>query len=306
MIQGIPLVLLSFFLHILQAQEIQRFTVQDFDLKGSVKSCLVSTKYGEERFEFNEAGLLTRAVTQYNDSDQDITYYRYKDGELVEKRMESYKDRALDAATSLATFYTIDSIPQRKIVEHTISYDKAFLEQREYQFDTAGQLLKIITANKDGIDETIFTYTTDGDEHTTRIFTHGILEKSITTTKKITPKGTVTRVLTQAYMEGTPNRATEVIYDPTGRITLKEEFFYNEAEAAFVSETKHLYQYDAEGLLQSVSTQTKNAKSIEKYSFQCDAPPEKNWIKQIITPANTYTTRSITYYPEAAPQEVAH
>jgi len=111
--------LLSFsFLHIfgLHSQDVQIFTVEDFDLVGKVKSCLVITDYGREMFEFNKNGTLTKTITQYNDTDQDITYYKYKEGELVEKRMESYKNNVLDESTSMANFYTIDTVPNRKVV----------------------------------------------------------------------------------------------------------------------------------------------------------------------------------------------
>src|SRR5690606_3807955 len=85
----------------LRSQEVQIFKVEDFDLKGKVKSCLVITDYGRELFEFNKEGLLTKTITQYNDSDQDITHYKYEGGELVEKRMESYKNNVLDESTSM-------------------------------------------------------------------------------------------------------------------------------------------------------------------------------------------------------------
>ena len=47
--------------------------MEDFDLVGKVKSCLVITDYGREMFEFNKNGTLTKTITQYNDTDQDIT-----------------------------------------------------------------------------------------------------------------------------------------------------------------------------------------------------------------------------------------
>lgn len=298
MTKNYTLFVLFLFFQGLQSQEIQYFMVQDFDLKGKVKSCTVNTGYGKEYFEFNKEGVLIKAVTEYNESDQDITYYRYKGGELVEKRMESYKDKRLDAATSLVSWYTIDSLPQRRVVEKISSYDKAFLEQQDYQFDAAGRLVKIITANDGGVDETTLEYTPHEYEPTLRIFTNGILKKSIQTTEKETPDGWFRHVLTQVYMEGTPYRAIEEVYDVTGKLVLKETFQYNTAETALEFEKKKHYYYTPEGLLEKVVTQTATSEWVDTYSFQYDAHPEKNWIKQIITPANTYTTRSIMYYPE--------
>ena len=73
----------------IQSQEIQIFTVEDFDLTGNVKKCLVSTDYGKEEYDFNKNGLLTKSVTRYNDQDYDVVYYKYGKGELLEKRSES-------------------------------------------------------------------------------------------------------------------------------------------------------------------------------------------------------------------------
>jgi YD repeat-containing protein len=143
----------------LRSQELKIFTLNDFDLKGKVKTCLVSTDYGKELFEFNKNGVLKKTVTQYNDNDQDITYYTYKDGELLEKRMESYKNNVLDVSTSMANFYEVDTIPNRKVTEKIISYDKQFLEQEQYYYDEAGRLVRIISSNVEGVDETTLEYT---------------------------------------------------------------------------------------------------------------------------------------------------
>ena len=112
-----------FFVFGIWSQEVQIFTLKDFDLNGRVKSCLVSTNYGKE---------LTKTVTQYNDTDQDITYYKYQNGELLEKRMESYKNNVLDEPTSMANFYEVDTVPTKTIIEIIISYDKQFLEHQHY------------------------------------------------------------------------------------------------------------------------------------------------------------------------------
>ncbi|MEP3444625.1 MAG: hypothetical protein ABJN53_07520, partial [Flavobacteriaceae bacterium] len=52
-----------------------------------------------------------------------------------------------------------------------------------------------------------------------------------------------------------------------------------------------------DGMLEKVITTTKNSEAIKEYIFQFDDKEEKNWVKQIITPDNTYTTRKIVYYP---------
>ncbi|MEX0314256.1 MAG: hypothetical protein AB3N18_08770 [Allomuricauda sp.] len=285
------------------SQEIQIFKVEDFDLNGKVKSCLVITDYGRELFEFDETGLLTKSITQYNDTDQDITYYKYADGELLEKRMESYKNNVLDAATSMANFYTIDSVPLRKVSEKIISYDKEFLELQEYEYDEQNRLVKITTSNEEGVDEMILEYATYKDENTINFWLNEVMQKSIRTSEKKTGSGAQKAVLTKEYIDGEPNIAYEESFDTTGKLISKETFSYDLAKKGFISEKKKLNFYGTEGMLEKVVTKTSNSESVKEFIFQFDSNEAKNWIKKIITPDNSYVTRRITYYANEAVQK---
>ncbi|WP_136465348.1 hypothetical protein [Flagellimonas onchidii] len=282
----------------LVSQEVQIFKVQDFDLNGKVQSCLVITDYGRELFEFAETGLLTKTVTQYNDTDQDITYYRYEGGELLEKRMESYKGNVLDAATSMVNFYVIDSLPTKRVSEKIISYDKEFLELQEYEFDEEDRLTKITTSNEEGVDEMILEYAAYKDENTVNFWLNEIMQKSIRTSDRQTPKGIHKAILTKEYVDGEPNIAFEEVFDSDGKLISRETFGYDFTKKGFVSEEKKLNFYDSEGMLDRVVTKSENAESVKEYIFQFDSNPAKNWIKKIVTPDNSYVTRRITYYPD--------
>src|SRR6056297_3029844 len=99
------------------AQEVKIFTLADFDLKDSVKTCLVSTKYRKEEYDFNRKGLLTKSVTRYSDTDYDVVYYKYKDSMLLEKRSETYRDNKFDPSTSIAHFFELDTTENRQVTE---------------------------------------------------------------------------------------------------------------------------------------------------------------------------------------------
>ena len=294
----IQTVLLFFLVMGLHAQEIQLLTLEDFDLKGRVKSCLVITPYGRETFEFNPQGLLTKAITRYNELDQDITDYKFVDGELVERRTESYKNDLLDESTSMANFYTIDTLGQRVVVEKIISYDKQFIEKQEYQYDAQDRLTRIMTSNVDGVDETTFEYSSHRDGNTVSTFVNGVLEKSVRTTGKKGEGEGQSSVLTKEYLDGQPNRAHEEVFNEKGRTISSEDFLYDVEAKEFVSRLKKYYHY-REGILDRVVTKTLTTESVENYIFQFDAHNPSNWVKQIVAPHNTYTTRVITYYPEA-------
>ena len=282
-------------------QEIQLLTVKDFDLVGPVKSCLVITDYGRELFEFDEQGYLIKTVTQYNETDQDITYFKYENDHLVEKRMESYKDNMLDASTSMVNFYARDSMQPQKLYEKIVSYDKEFLEQQEYEFDEENRLVKITTSNAEGVDESTVQYEPYKNELTTSYLHNGILEKSIRTSEKKTAQGNLKIELTKDFIDGEPNKACEKTVHDDGRLVSEEFFAYNVSEKEFQSERKLIYEYDAEGILEKVTTKTANAVAVKEFIFQFDSNPEKNWIKKIVTPDNTYSTRRIAYYK---PEEI--
>lgn len=282
-------------------QEIQLLTVKDFDLVGPVKSCLVITDYGRELFEFDKQGYLIKTVTQYNETDQDITYFKYENDHLVEKRMESYKDNMLDASTSMVNFYARDSMQPQKLYEKIVSYDKEFLEQQEYEFDEENRLVKITTSNAEGVDESTVQYEPYKNELTTSYLHNGILEKSIRTSEKNTAQGNLKIELTKDFIDGEPNKACEKTVHDDGRLASEEFFAYNVTEKEFQSERKLIYEYDAEGILEKVTTKTANAVAVKEFIFQFDSNPEKNWIKKIVTPDNTYSTRRIAYYK---PEEI--
>ena len=219
----------------LLSQELQIFKVEDFDLKGKVKSCLVITDYGRELFQFDEEGRLVSTVTQYNESDQDITYYKYEGAELVEKRMESYKDNVLDVTTSMVNFFSVYTTDLRRVSEKIISYDKEFLEQQTYEYDDQERLIKITSSNADGVDDITLTYETNKDEVTSSYFLNGVIEKSIRTSEKKTNTTTKRILLTKEFVDGEPNTAVEETFEGSNEICLTSQSNIHTEANRFVS-----------------------------------------------------------------------
>lgn len=279
-------------------QEPKIFTVNDFDLNGKVKSCTVITDYGKEIFEFDEEGLLVKSVTQYNEMDQDITRYKYRNGQLLEKRMESYKNNQLDMATSMVNFYEIDTVGSKTITEKIISYDKEFIEGQQYKFYDNEMLKSITTSHLDAIDETTIEYSSYKNEATQTFFRNGTIEKSIRTSSRYTKTGdTLKLVLTKEFIDGLPNKAMEQTVDTGDRVLNKTFFSYSDEEKQFVPVEKRDFEYDETGVLKKMITTRDTKLSENEFVYQFDGTEDKNWVKKIITPENSYTTRKITYYP---------
>ncbi|MGB5499772.1 MAG: hypothetical protein WBM77_12660 [Maribacter sp.] len=284
---------------LVQSQEIKIFTIEDFDLKGPVKSCLVSTKYGKEEYDFNEEGMLTKSVTRYNEEDYDVTYYKFKQGELVEKRFENYRNNIFDSSTSYANFYVIDTIPVRKVTEKIITYDKEFLDRYEYLYNADGILVKIIRTNNDGNDETLIEYTDYKGEQTQTNSLNGTILKSVRNSTRIAKNKSDQRiVLTKKFLEGEPHTALEEIFDSEGKLISKTKFIQDLKKKQFTPEQVIFYEYnDRDMLIKSISKSGK-VTDVKEFIYQFDNGEEGNWIKEIITPENAYITRIINYYEE--------
>ena len=287
--------LLAAHTNLLRAQETKVFTTRDFDLIGKVKSCLVLTDYGREEFDFNKEGLLTKSVTRYNDQDYSITYYKYDQGFLTERRDEVYREGNFDENSSLAHFFARDSTPVKSITEQIVSYSKEFIDSYEYFFDEDNRLVKTIRSGTDGVDETRVEYSQYKGETTVSYFLNEVLQKTVRESEQKGKDGKMHRtVLTKEFINGAPDEALEAIYNIGGDLISETHFTYDAKEKSFVPSKKVSYQYGEHGVHTSINTQEGIQNRTENFIYQFDTTG--NWIKQIVTPSNSYTTRKISYF----------
>lgn len=277
-------------------QKAKIFTISDFDLSGNVKTCFVLADYGKEEFNFNKQGLLTKLITRYNENDYDITYYKYVNEAINEKRVEVYRDGVFDKQLSIANIYSQDSIPNgKKITEKIISYTKEFLDQYEYSYDVNDKLIHINRNDGRGIENTKISYEEVQGETTITYITDGVLEKTIRTSaqKNATNQKVV---LTKQYFEGKLNTAIEQVFNKKDKLISEQKFIYDDTLNSFVPNEVNLFTYNTLGMLIESKTKKDKKEVIKKYIYQYDNGEKGNWIKQITTPDNTYITRKISYY----------
>lgn len=282
------------------AQAVTIFSLADFELKHEVKSCLVSTSYGQEEYEFNQQGLLTKAVTRYNEKDYDVVHYKYDGRELLEKRSETYRDNTFDARTSIAHFFTLDTTANRMVKEKVVSYEKELLERYTYQYDEQGRLTAITRSNPEGTDKTVLEYTSEKGEETVTWTINGEPLKSVRTSEQKKLDGTVQKVvLTKEFLRGEGSKALEEVFAPDGKLLARQDFLYNPKKKSFVPTVHTTFEYNGEGLLTSEIAKEGSQSKKTDYLYQYDRAAGGNWVKKIVTPDNTYTTRKITYYPQS-------
>ncbi len=291
---GLPSLLLS--------QEIKTFNISDFNLSGNVKSCLVITDYGKEEYYFDTTGRLTKSVTRFNDFDYEATYYKYKNDELIEKRVENYRDNTFDKATSIANFYAIDTSSTRKVTEKIVSYTKHLLEQNVYRYNAEDQLMKMTRTDTDGTDQNLFSYDTiDGKSTITQTLNGRPLEVVQTWNEKLKDGSLLTLKTIEKYFDGALNTKSEEEYNADKKLISKADSLFDASTEKWIPQEQISYTYGDDGILAKTETNRRNLLITKEYIYQFDGTENHNWVKEIITPDNTYKTRRIKYYEAPEP-----
>ena len=283
------------------SQEIITYDRSDFDLKGPVKSCFVFTKYGQEQYQFNKTGQLVEAATVFGENDSETTYYKYEKAKLVERRVENYVNGVLDKTTSMANFYSYDSIPQLKIKEKIIGYDRTFVAQFNYRYDSIGQLTRVVRTNTQGRFITQISHQWDSlrTKKSTAYWLDSVPLKQIDSIF-LKAGGTLSQLKTKEFDNGIPNALELRVFNKKGLEIELHSTIYIEKDALLVPKKASSVRtkYDSNNHPIEQIFERGVVRQTKKNLYQLDGSPYKNWIKKITTPDNTYTTRKIVYFEE--------
>ncbi len=289
------------------SQEIKTFQISDFNLGGNVKSCLVITDYGKEEYYFDTFGRLTKSITRFNDFNYEITYYKYRNNELIEKRVENYRDNSFDKSTSLANFYEIDTSANRKVTEKIVSYtNKQLLEQNVYRYNAKGDLIKMTRTDNDGTDENIISYDTIDGKSTRTQTLNGRPFKAVHTWNEKAKDGSLLLLKTiEKYFGGVLNTKSQEVYNADKKLISKTDSLFDTSTEKWIPQEQVSYTYGENGVLAKTETNRSNLTITKEYIYQFDGTENNNWVKEIITPDNTYKTRKIEYYEAPEPTKEA-
>ena len=283
------------------SQEIITYDRSDFDLKGPVKSCFVFTKYGQEQYQFNKTGQLVEAATVFGENDSETTYYKYEKAKLVERRVENYVNGVLDKTTSMANFYSYDSIPQLKIKEKIIGYDRTFVAQFNYRYDSIVQLTRVVRTNTQGRFITLISHQWDSlrTKKSTAYWLDSVPLKQIDSIF-LKAGGTLSQLKTKEFDNGIPNALELRVFNKKGLEIELHSTIYIEKDALLVPKKASSVRtkYDSNNHPIEQIFERGVVRQTKKNLYQLDGSPFKNWIKKITTPDNTYTTRKIVYFEE--------
>lgn len=283
------------------SQEIITYDQSDFDLKGPVKSCFVFTKYGQEQYQFNKTGQLIEAATVFGKNDSETTYYKYEKTKLVERRVENYVNGVLDKMTSMANFYSYDSLPQLKIKEKIISYNRAFVAQFNYRYDSTGQLTRVVRTNTQGRFITLISHQWDSlrTKKSTSYWLDSVPLKQIDSIF-LKAGGGLIQLRAKEFDNGLSSSLEQRVFNKKGLEIELVNIVYIERDTVLVAKRASSVRtkYDSNNHPIEQIFERGVVRQTKKNLYQLDGSPFKNWIKKITTPDNTYTTRKIVYFEE--------
>ena len=288
-----------------KAQDIAVLKLEDFDLRGKVKSCTVINSYGKEVFQFDENGRLISSQTQYSEEDTHWVSYTYQNGFLTEKRSEHYVGGQMDKEQSIINLYQIDTLETGvRITEKIVSFNKAFLEQIVYTLDQEGRTTLIQKLHADAVDEIKVSRTNTKAGTITEYVLNGAIQKWIRERYVGESKQEgIREVLTREYFNEEPYLATEERFSPDGTKLSSEQFIYDDSVQKYIPEEKHEYIYSEDQLLKGERITFRKSSTERQFVFQYDSNTPANWVKKIVLPDNNYTSRIIEYYKKEEPPQ---
>ncbi len=286
------------------AQEVRIKKLSDYQLQGPVKKCTVLTSYGKEVFEFNRKGWLERVTSFFNDEDYHVTHYKYSPSGIQERRIEYYERGIIDREASIANFYQMDSLSSKVKSERIVDYTGRIIEKRNYVYDSLKRIKTISKSSTQGRYTTQISYATDslGSSFTKAFYIDSILKKKIDSVLPLNNSKGAYTLITRQYIDSLAVEESSLLLNTKDKVTLREKSFFDLDENKWVLISSIQYQYDSNGKLIEQKTQQGNSLFTQQFTYQVDGSPYSNWIKQIILPNLTYTTRIIEYFTKDSPE----
>ena len=102
--------------------------------------------------------------------------------------------------------------------------------------------------------------------------------------------------MTKNFIDGQPNKAVEEIKNESGLPVSKTEFYFDSKTKQFVPAVTISFGYDENNMLSKTEAKRGAITEVKEFIYQFDGTVEGNWVKEIVTPVNTYKTREISYY----------
>ncbi len=271
----------------------------DYDLNGPVKKCTVLTSYGKELYSFTRDGKLEQLISFYDENNYQQISYIYRDSLLVERRIELYEAGQLDQEASVITIYQNDSTATLKR-EVIVDYKGRTLEESNYSYDSLHRLKEIKQLTKNGQLTTQFSRLKDSLGHyKTTVLIDSVVKRQTDSIPALSMElDSLISVRHIYFLDGLEDRAETKKYDHRfNTVYLKNELFLLDSNQWYVEKEQEL-EYNEKDLMIKKITKEGTTKFTQNFVYQTDGTEYQNWVKQIVMPNMSYTTRIIEYFDE--------
>lgn len=271
----------------------------DYGLNGPVKKCTVLTSYGKELFSFTRDGKLEQLISFYDENNYQQISYTFKDSLLVERRIELYEAGQLDGEASVINIYEYDStaILKREVI---VDYKGRSQEESNYSYDTLHRLKEIKKLTKNGQLTTQMSRLKDSLGHyiTTVLIDSVIKQQTDSIPALSMMSDSLINVRNVFFLDGIKDRAETVKYDQRSNVIyLKNEFYLMDSNQWYV-EKEEQFEYNKKNQMIKKITKEGTTTFTQNIVYQTDGTQYQNWVKQIVMPNMSYTTRIIEYFDE--------
>ncbi len=271
----------------------------DYGLNGPVKKCTVLTSYGKELFSFTRDGKLEQLISFYDENNYQQISYTFKDSLLVERRIELYEAGQLDGEASVINIYEYDStaILKREVI---VDYKGRSQEESNYSYDTLHRLKEIKKLTKNGQLTTQMSRLKDSLGHyiTTVLIDSVIKQQTDSIPALSMMSDSLINVRNVFFLDGIKDRAETVKYDQRSNVIyLKNEFYLMDSNQWYV-EKEEQFEYNEKNQMIKKITKEGTTTFTQNIVYQTDGTQYQNWVKQIVMPNMSYTTRIIEYFDE--------
>lgn len=267
-------------------------TIDDFELKGLVKTCIEQSAYGKEVFEFDREGRLIFLKSTFEPNQYQDVRFTYKKDTLTQKSIRVYRNDKLVKDESFLFQY---DYLQGSYSELILRLDEGSVNFSKHYIDPEGRLLYSEIQEDKNIDRIDYLYVSSPDSIQITMFKNDLLTSK--ETKYFSQTGNLLKSVTLQFSGENPVQKIQSLYNTQKKITEQIQWQYSDSlNTSFSSAIRHINTYDEEGNLENKRVELSNSAKRIEYLYQYDQHSPKNWVKRIEKPSNHYMNRTLTYF----------
>lgn len=267
-------------------------SLEDFELKGPVKTCVENSIYGQEVFEFDREGRLVFLKSIYESNEHQEVRFTYNQDTLTQKSINVYRNGLLVKDESFLFQY---AYMQGSYSELIVRLDEGSVTFSKNLMDTSGRVIYTEIQEDKNRDRIDYQYVNSPDSIQTKLFKNDqLISKE---TEYFNKANKLMKSVIVHFSDEKPVEKTQFVYNAQNKVVELLQWQYSDSLVTLSNPTiRHINTYDEKGYLEKKRIEINNSSKRTEYLYQYDQHSPKNWVKKIERPSNRYTNRMLTYF----------